>query len=224
MINWLVLNGVILIIAYVLGATPSGYWIGSWFYGIDIREEGSGSTGATNVLRTLGKWPGLAVLIIDILKGVLAIALVRYIYSLPFTQELTIAARIPNILMTKEWMVILVGLMAILGHSKSFWIGFKGGKSVASSLGILLAMSWVVGLGTLTVFILVLSISRIVSLSSISGAVAVSGLMLLLHQPFPYEIFAIAGGIYVIWRHRTNIERILAGKEPRIGEKLSTES
>ncbi|MGB3514503.1 MAG: glycerol-3-phosphate 1-O-acyltransferase PlsY [Microcoleaceae cyanobacterium] len=224
MINWLVLNGVILMIAYVLGATPSGYWIGSWFYGIDIREQGSGSTGATNVLRTLGKWPGFAVLIIDILKGVLAIALVRYIYSLSFAQELTIAARIPNILMAKEWMVFLVGLMAIVGHSKSFWIGFKGGKSVASSLGILLAMSWVVGLGTLTVFILVLATSRIVSLSSISGAVAVSGLMFLSHQPLPYEIFAIAGGIYIIWRHRANIERLLVGKEPRIGQKLSTES
>lgn len=224
MINWLVLNGVILIFAYVLGATPSGYWIGSWFYGIDIREQGSGSTGATNVLRTLGKWPGLAVLIIDILKGVLAIALVRYIYSLPFVQELTIAAGISNILMAKEWMVILVGLMALVGHSKSFWIGFKGGKSVASSLGILLAMSWVVGLGTLTVFILVLAISRIVSLSSISGAVAVSGLMFLSHQPLPYQIFAVAGGLYIILRHRTNIERLLAGKEPRIGQKLSTES
>lgn len=224
MINWLVWNGVILIFAYVLGATPSGYWIGSWFYGIDIREQGSGSTGATNVLRTLGKWPGLAVLIIDILKGVLAIALVRYIYSLPFVQELTIAAGISNILMAKEWMVILVGLMALVGHSKSFWIGFKGGKSVASSLGILLAMSWVVGLGTLTVFILVLAISRIVSLSSISGAVAVSGLMFLSHQPLPYQIFAVAGGLYIILRHRTNIERLLAGKEPRIGQKLSTES
>ncbi|MDJ0553931.1 MAG: glycerol-3-phosphate 1-O-acyltransferase PlsY [Microcoleaceae cyanobacterium MO_207.B10] len=224
MINWLVLNGVILIVAYLLGATPSGYWIGSWFYGIDIREQGSGSTGATNVLRTLGKWPALVVLIVDILKGVLAIALVRYIYSFDFAQGLTIAAGIPDILMAKEWMVILVGLMAIVGHSKSLWIGFKGGKSVASSLGILLAMSWVVGLGTLTVFILVLATSRIVSLSSISGAVAVSGLMLLSNQPLPYEIFAVAAGFYVIWRHRTNIQRIFAGKEPRIGQKLSTES
>lgn len=224
MMNWLVLNGIILIFAYVLGATPSGYWIGSWFYGIDIREQGSGSTGATNVLRTLGKWPGLAVLIIDILKGVSAIALVRYIYSLSLAQELTIAAGITDIFMVKEWMVTLAGLMAVVGHTKSFWIGFKGGKSVASGLGILLAMSWVVGLGTLTVFIIVLASSRIVSLSSICGAIAVSGLMLLSHQPLPYAIFAIAAGIYVIWRHRTNIERLLAGKEPRIGQKLSTES
>ncbi|NER02954.1 MAG: glycerol-3-phosphate 1-O-acyltransferase PlsY [Okeania sp. SIO3C4] len=224
MISWLILNGVILIIAYLLGATPSGYWIGSWFYGIDIREQGSGSTGATNVLRTIGKLPALAVLIIDILKGVLAIALVRYIYSLLFVQNLTITAGIPDVYIAKEWMVILVGLTAIFGHTKSIWIGFKGGKSVASSLGILLAMSWVVGLGTLSVFIVVLAISRIVSLSSIIAAISVSGLMFFTGKPLPYEIFAIAGGMYVIWRHRSNIERLLAGKEPKIGQKLSTES
>ncbi|NEN92158.1 MAG: glycerol-3-phosphate 1-O-acyltransferase PlsY [Okeania sp. SIO3H1] len=224
MISWLILNGVILIIAYLLGATPSGYWIGSWFYGIDIREQGSGSTGATNVLRTIGKWPALAVLIIDILKGVLAIALVRYIYSLLFVQNLTITAGIPDVYIAKEWMVILAGLIAIFGHTKSIWIGFKGGKSVASSLGILLAMSWVVGLGTLSVFAVFLAISRIVSLSSIIAAISVSGLMFFTGQPLPYEIFAVAGGMYVIWRHRSNIERLLDGKEPRIGQKLSTES
>ncbi|NEP07359.1 MAG: glycerol-3-phosphate 1-O-acyltransferase PlsY [Okeania sp. SIO2G4] len=224
MISWLFLNGVILIIAYLLGATPSGYWIGSWFYGIDIREQGSGSTGATNVLRSIGKWPALVVLIIDILKGVLAIALVRYIYSLLFVQNLTIAAGIPDVYIVKEWMVILAGLIAIFGHTKSIWIGFKGGKSVASSLGILLAMSWVVGLGTLSVFAVFLAISRIVSLSSIIAAISVSGLMFFTGQPIPYEIFAITGGMYVIWRHRSNIERLLAGKEPRIGQKLSTES
>ncbi|NEQ78155.1 MAG: glycerol-3-phosphate 1-O-acyltransferase PlsY [Okeania sp. SIO2C9] len=224
MISWLLLNGVILIIAYLLGATPSGYWIGSWFYGIDIREQGSGSTGATNVLRTIGKWPALAVLIIDILKGVLAIALVRYIYSLLFAQNLTITAGIPDVYIAKEWMVILAGLIAIFGHTKSIWIGFKGGKSVASSLGILLAMSWVVGLGTLSIFAVFLAISRIVSLSSIIAAISVSGLMFFTGQPLPYEIFAIAGGMYVILRHRSNIERLLAGKEPRIGQKLSTES
>ncbi len=224
MIGWLVLNGVILIVSYLLGATPSGYWIGSRFYGLDIREAGSGSTGATNVLRTLGKLPAFAVLVIDIAKGALAIALVRYIYSLVFAQNLTIAAGIPDLGIAKEWMVTLAGLMAVIGHTKSVWIGFKGGKSVASTLGILLVMSWVVGLGTLSVFIVLLATSRIVSLSSIIGAVAVSGLMFLTVQPLPYKIFAIAAGIYVIWCHRSNIQRLLAGQEPRIGQKLSTEA
>ncbi|MEB3340224.1 glycerol-3-phosphate 1-O-acyltransferase PlsY [Okeania sp.] len=224
MINWLLLNGLILIIAYLLGATPTGYWLSSWFYGIDIREQGSGSTGATNVLRTLGKLPALIVLVIDILKGVFAIALVRYLYSLIFVQNLTIDAAIPDSYLVKEWMVILAGLIAIVGHTKSIWIGFKGGKSVASSLGILLAMSWIVGLETLGIFVLVISISRIVSLSSMIAAVAVSGLMFVTGQPLPYIIFAIVGGIYVIWRHSSNIERLLAGTEPRVGQKLSTES
>lgn len=221
MISWLLLNGIILIFAYLLGATPSGYWIGSWFYGIDIREQGSGSTGATNILRTLGKLPALVVLVMDILKGVLAIALVRYLYSLVFIKNLTISAGITDIDLAKEWLVALAGLIVIVGHTKSIWIGFKGGKSVASGLGILLAMSWVVGLGTLTIFILVLAISRIVSLSSIITVVAVSGLMFFTGQPMPYELFAIGAGIYVIWRHQTNIQRILGGKEPRIGQKLS---
>ncbi|MCL2926426.1 MAG: glycerol-3-phosphate acyltransferase, partial [Trichodesmium sp. MAG_R04] len=152
----------------------------------------------------------------------LAIALVRYIYSLVFAQNLTIVAGITDINIAKEWMVILTGLIAIVGHTKSIWIGFKGGKSVASSLGILLAMSWVVGLGTLSVFIVVLIISRIVSLSSILAAITVFGLMFLTGQSLPYKIFAIAGGIYVIWRHSSNIERLLAGKEPQIGQNLST--
>jgi glycerol-3-phosphate acyltransferase PlsY len=124
----------------------------------------------------------------------------------------------------QPWMVTLAGLGAAIGHSKSIWIGFKGGKAVATSLGILLAMSWQVGLGTLGVFALVLAISRIVSLSSIVGAIAVSALMYFAGEPLAYQIFAIAGGIFVIWRHRTNIERLLAGTEPRIGQKLSAES
>jgi glycerol-3-phosphate acyltransferase PlsY len=116
------------------------------------------------------------------------------------------------------WMVALAGLAAILGHSKSIWLGFTGGKSVATSLGVLLAMSWQVGLSTLLVFGVVLALSRIVSLSSIAGAVAVSVFMLVLHQPLPYQLFALAGGLYVILRHRSNIERLLAGIEPRLGQ------
>ncbi|MGK7921745.1 MAG: glycerol-3-phosphate 1-O-acyltransferase PlsY [Trichodesmium sp.] len=221
MVSWLLLNVIILIFAYLLGATPSGYWIGSWFYGIDIREQGSGSTGATNILRTIGKLPALVVLVMDILKAVLAIALVRYLYSLVFIENLTITAGVTDINLAKEYIVALAGLAVIIGHTKSIWIGFKGGKSVASGLGILLAMSWVVGLETLAVFIIVLGISRIVSLSSMITVITVSGLMFFTGQPMPYEIFAVGAGIYVIWRHQTNIQRILGGKEPRIGQKLS---
>jgi len=226
MINWLLFNVGLLIVAYLLGSMATGYWVGSWFYGIDIRECGSGSTGATNVLRNIGKFPALIVLTIDILKGVLAIALVRYAYSLDIVRQLATAAEtsdfanLLNAANLQPWMVTLAGLGAAIGHSKSIWIGFKGGKAVATSLGILLAMSWQVGLGTLGVFALVIAISRIVSLSSIAGAIAVSGLMYFAGEPLAYQIFAIAGGIFVIWRHRTNIERLLAGTEPRIGQQI----
>ncbi len=226
-IAWLFFNIGLLIIAYLLGSIPTGYWIASLFYGIDIREKGSGSTGATNVLRNIGKFPALVVLIIDILKGVSAIALVRYLYSLDAVRQLATGTETSDVVSffhpptLLPWMVAFAGLAAAIGHSKSILIGFKGGKAVATSLGILLAISWQVGLGTLGIFGLVLAISRIVSLSSIAGAIAVSALMFFAGEPMAYEIFAIAGGIFVIWRHRTNIERLLAGTEPQIGQKIS---
>lgn len=212
---WLTLGAAILLVAYLLGSIPTGYIAGRLTKGIDIREHGSGSTGATNVLRTLGKGPGLLVLLVDMLKGVLAIALVHWVFKVATT---SIPSSVADLWLA--WMVAASGLAALLGHSKSIWLGFTGGKSVATSLGVLLAMCWQVGVATLGVFGLVLALSRIVSLSSIAGAIAVSLLMLLLDQPLPYQIFAVAGGLYVILRHRSNIQRLFAGTEPRLGQNL----
>ena len=203
----------LLLVAYLLGSFPTGFLAAKLLKGIDIRDQGSGSIGATNVLRTLGKGPAIVVLLVDALKGALAIALANWIY--PFTN---------NESLPLYWLVTLAGLFAIIGHSLPIWLNFKGGKSVATSLGILLAMSWQVGLATLGVFALVVAITRIVSISSISGAIAVSLFMILFKQPLPYLIFAIAAGIYVIWRHRSNIQRIIAGTEPKVGQKLVTET
>jgi acyl phosphate:glycerol-3-phosphate acyltransferase len=218
---WVSLCGVALLVAYLLGSFPTGYIAAKQLKGIDIRQVGSGSTGATNVLRTLGKGPGAFVLLVDCLKGVLAIALVYWLFSFAPIQNLIPST--VDISLWQPWMITLSGLFAILGHSKSIFLGFSGGKSVATSLGILLAMNWQVGLATAGVFALVIAISRIVSLSSISGAIAVPILMLVLHQPLPYILFGFAGGLYVILRHRANIERLLAGVEPKIGQKLATE-
>lgn len=215
---WLALNGLLVLTAYLLGSIPPGYWAGRLLKGIDIREHGSGSTGATNVLRTIGKGPALIVLLVDILKGALAIGVTHGVYGLAGFQSL-LPAGVDGINWL-PWMVTLVGMAALLGHSKSIFLNFTGGKSVSTSLGVLLAMAWVVGLGTLGVFVITLAITRIVSISSIAGAIAVSGLMLLTSQPLPYMLFAIVGGLYVILRHRTNIQRLLAGTEPRLGEKL----
>jgi glycerol-3-phosphate acyltransferase PlsY len=219
MMNWVIFNVSLFLAAYLLGSIPTGYLVGRIFKGIDLRQEGSGSTGATNVLRTLGKGPAIFVLSVDVLKGVGAIALVKWTYYLDFTSKL---APLPILESWLPWMITAAGLLAVVGHSRSIWLGFAGGKSVATSLGVLLAMSWVVGLATLGVFALSLAISRIVSLSSIAGAIAVSGIMYATHQPLPFILFAIAGGIYVIWRHRSNIQRLLDGTEPRIGQKLET--
>lgn len=217
---WLTLGAAILLVAYLLGSIPTGYIAGRLTKGIDIREHGSGSTGATNVLRTLGKGPGILVLLVDMLKGVLAIALVHWVFKVA-TTSIPPTVNADNWL---AWMVAASGLAALLGHSKSIWLGFTGGKSVATSLGVLLAMSWQVGVATLGVFGVVLALSRIVSLSSIAGAIAVSLLMLLLKQPLPYQLFAVAGGLYVILRHRSNIQRLFAGTEPRLGQNLPSQT
>jgi glycerol-3-phosphate acyltransferase PlsY len=217
MAMWAIWGGVLIVAAYSLGAIPTGYWVGR-LKGIDIRQHGSGSTGATNVLRTLGKLPALTVLLVDVLKGVGAIAFARWLYTLP-----AVIASTPdsiNLETWVPWVVTLAGLLAIFGHSKSIWIGFSGGKSVAAGLGVLLAMSWAVGLGALAAFGVTLALFKIVSLGSIVAAIAACILMVLLHQPLPYQLLAIAGGLYVIWRHRSNIQRLIAGTEPRIGQKL----
>lgn len=211
MTTHLLINGALLLAAYLLGSIPIGYLLGRWLKGIDLREVGSGSTGATNVLRTLGKGPALLVLLVDVGKGAGAIALVKWAYSLAELSPLT---------SWQPWVVTLAGLAAIIGHSKSIWLNFKGGKSVAAGLGILLALSWQVGLATIGVFSVVMAISRIVSLSSISGAIAVSVLMILLNQPLAYQLFGLVAGLFVVWRHRSNIQRLLAGTEPQLGQSV----
>ena len=199
-------------VAYLLGSIPTGYLIGRYLKGIDIREHGSGSTGATNVLRSVGKYPAFAVLLIDLLKGSLALALVNVAYTY-----------LSNDLLPTDWHSWLItgaALSAIVGHSKSIWLNFTGGKSVATTLGVLFVMNPAVALGTLATFAMILSVSRIVSLSSICGAIAVNILMLVLNQPTAFSLFAILAGVYVIVRHRTNIQRLVAGSEPKIGQAL----
>jgi glycerol-3-phosphate acyltransferase PlsY len=206
------------VIAYLCGSIPTGYWLGKLLKGIDIREHGSRSTGATNVLRTLGKAPAFVALLIDLLKGVAAVAFVRWLYSQPSVVASTPAAI--DLQTWLPWAITVAALMAILGHSRSIWIQFSGGKSAATGLGVLLGAVWPVGLGVAISFVVVLALSRVVSLSSILAAMVAIVLMLIFHQPIAFLLMAIAGAAYVIFRHRANIRRILIGAEPRIGQSL----
>jgi len=201
--------------AYLLGSIPTGYVIAKAVKGIDIREHGSGNTGATNVMRVVGKAAGIAVLLVDLCKGLLAVLTVQWVLTASY-------ADLPIWLDTVPWWMTGAGLLAILGHSRSIWLNWTGGKSAATGLGILLALYWPAGLGAAAVFAITLSLSRIVSLGSITAALASVILMVVFQQPLPYVLLAIAGSLYVILRHRTNIQRLLEGTEPRLGSRTPT--
>ena len=217
MVFWMA-SGVGLAIAYLFGSTPTGYLAGKLLRGIDIREHGSGSTGATNVLRTLGIWPALAVLVVDVLKGAAAIVFARWFYPWLYTLPTVTPPTTLDLQAWAPWAVCLAGLAVLLGHGRSIWLNFTGGKSAATGLGVLLAMSWPVGLGAATVFSVVLAIFRMVSLGSMLAAMTAIALICGLEQPAPYRLLVIAGSLYVIVRHRANIQRLLAGTEPRLGQ------
>ena len=210
-----------LAVAYLFGSTPTGYLAGKLLKGIDIREHGSRSTGATNVLRTLGKWPALVVLLVDVLKGVAAIVFARWFYPWIITLPSVTPPTAFDLETWLPWAVCLAGLAALLGHGRSIWLNFTGGKSAATGLGVLLAMSWPIGLGAATVFGIVVALSRMVSLGSILAALTAIVLVCVLEQPWPYRLLVMAGGIYVMVRHRANIQRLLAGTEPRLGQSQS---
>ena len=218
MVFWIA-SGAGLAIAYLFGSVPTGYLAGKLFKGIDIREHGSRSTGATNVLRTLGKWPASAVLLVDVLKGVGAIVFARWFYPWLYTLPSVTPPTTLDPQTWVPWAVCLAGLAALMGHGRSIWLNFTGGKSAATGLGVLLAMSWPVGLGAATAFAVVLAVSRIVSLASMLAALTAIVLICGLEQPLPYRLLVIAGGLYVMARHRANIQRLLVGTEPRLGQR-----
>ena len=192
----------ILLISYLLGSFPSGFLYAKNLKGIDLRRVGSGSTGATNVLRNIGKWPALIVFIIDVLKGVIAVKIAYYF-------------------LTDNIFQVLAGLFAITGHIWPIWLKGKGGKAVATGLGMFIALSWAVGLASFGTFLIVISLTQIVSLSSITAALLLPIYMLIYVGTFnhPFTIVSFIVAIIVIWKHRSNIHRILKGEEPKISKK-----
>ena len=191
----------ILFISYLLGSIPTGFIFGKFLKNIDLREIGSGSTGATSVLRNVGKWPALFVFIIDVLKGFISVELA-------------------HIFLKDNYFEVMAGLIAISGHIWPIWLRGKGGKAVATGLGMFLALSFKVGFAALGIFLLILSKFKIVSLASIIAAFFLPILMYinvgLINHPFTIMSFIVS--ILVIWKHRTNIKRLMKGVEPKINK------
>jgi acyl phosphate:glycerol-3-phosphate acyltransferase len=190
------LNAIIIILAYLLGSIPSGLIIGKVFYGKDIREHGSGNLGGTNTFRTLGVKAGLVVSIADVLKG-------------------TLAASLPLLLNADELHMLLVGVFAVIGHMYPVFAGFRGGKAVATSGGVLLAYIPELFLLMLIIFFISLYITKYVSLSSILTGIA-AFIYSLFTQDIPLIVVVAVLASFVIYRHRANIERIRKKTEPKI--------
>ena len=196
---------ILILIAYFLGSIPTAVWIGKYFYQIDVREFGSGNAGATNTFRVLGKKAGIPVLLIDIIKGTLAVALVYF----------TSFERGSNDFISLQ---LGLGVAALLGHIFPVFAGFRGGKGVATILGIVICvLPLASGLGLL-VFLCVLLSTRIVSLSSMLAGVSVPlFLIFILKEQNPILIsFSIAVGVLLIITHRKNIKRLLNKQENKI--------
>ena len=200
----IILNLLILFLGYIFGSFPSGYLVGRIAKGIDIRSLGSGSTGATNVLRHIGKRAAITVFLLDVFKGIISIFLAKYF--------------LPN----DSWQVAM-GLSTLIGHIWPVWLNWRGGKAVATGLGVFLGLSWQVGLATLGVFIAMITLFRIVSLASVSAALSLPLIMFFSFKvssvSVPFMMISLLAMTLVIWRHRDNILRLMKGKEPKIGQK-----
>jgi glycerol-3-phosphate acyltransferase PlsY len=188
----------VLLFGYLLGSIPFGLLITLLTGGGDIRKVGSGNIGATNVLRTGNRWAAVATLICDAGKGALAVLLVRAHYN--------------------DSMAVFAGLGAFLGHLFPVWLGFKGGKGVATFLGVTLALAWPVGLFAAATWIAAAAIWRISSLSALVAAALTPVAMMLLGNPL-YALLTFVMAVLIFVMHRENIARILAGREPRIGAR-----
>ncbi len=196
------LKFIILFLCYLLGSFPTGFLFGKYLRNIDLRKIGSGSTGATNVLRNVGKWPALFVFIIDVLKGFIAV-------------------KISYIFISESLYEVLAGSLAVSGHIWPIWLKGKGGKAVATGLGIFISLSWQVGLASFGIFLLVLTLSKFVSLSSITASFFLPIFMFLYLGKWnhPYFLFSVIVAVLIIGKHKTNITRIIKGTEPKINAK-----
>ena len=208
----------VIILAYLIGSIPFGLVIGKIGYKKDIRRHGSGNLGATNTFRVLGPFAGAIVLILDISKGLLAIGLA----NLLFPETPTLIQHPQNVDPWQSAIVVLAGMAVICGHNWSLYLKFSGGKGVATGAGVLIMLVPTIVLFLLIAWGIMLALTRYVSLSSIVVAAAFPVLMFMFFPDnIPYILFSFVSSFVVIFKHRSNIRRLLAGQENRIGKSIS---
>jgi glycerol-3-phosphate acyltransferase PlsY len=194
-----------IVITYFIGAIPTAYIFGRLLKGIDIREHGSGNVGATNAFRVLGKVPGILVLLIDIVKGIVPTTLIANIFG--FTDPLAL---------------VIIGVVAVAAHNWTVFLNFKGGKGIATSLGVLIGLTiQLPGLRpvlfiVIMTWIIVFLVFGYVSLASLFAAVVLPSCMVLVDAPFVLKVMSIVLCLFIVFRHRSNITRLLQGKENRV--------
>ena len=193
----------VLVLAYLVGAIPFGFIVGRLSRGVDVRQYGSGRTGAANVLRTAGTWASIGVFLGDLAKGAGAVLLARLILG-------------------QEMAAVAAAIAAILGHDWPVYLKFQGGRGVVTSLGGLLALSWPVGLLGLALGVAIIAVFRYVSLGSMLASVLVAAIMALLvalgWQPSEYLIYMVVAAALIVFQHRDNIARLRAGTERKVGQ------
>lgn len=192
---------VVLLVAYLLGSIPFGYLLVRFFRQEDIRTTGSGNIGATNVVRSGAKGLGVVTLLLDLLKALIAVEIAKHVA--PADVNLAITA----------------GVVAVLGHIFPVWLGFRGGKGVASALGVFLALSPMTAAGALVVFLIIAFTTRYVSLASILGAASVPFFAWHFSQSWNLVVGLAVISLLVIIKHHSNISRLLKGSESKFGSK-----
>jgi acyl-phosphate glycerol 3-phosphate acyltransferase len=196
---------ILIVLAYLLGSIPTAVWVSKRFYGIDIREHGSGNAGATNTFRILGTKAGSAVMFVDMLKGFLAVKL-SVLSSLTWYSEPFVNLQVG------------LGLASVVGHIFPIWANFRGGKGIATLFGMILGIQPLVAASLVAVFLCMLMLTRYVSLSSICASIAFPLLILFIFREpeTSYRIFAIATACLVVLTHYKNISRLLNGSESKV--------
>lgn len=198
-----------LIISYLIGSIPTSFLFGKFTKKIDIREFGSGNVGATNAYRTLGKIPGVMVLIIDILKGyVVAGILADLFYKIPFIE------------IDFNWLRVLMGLAAICGHIWTIFLKFKGGKGIATGIGVLLAISPALFIAGVVIWFAAFMPFKYISFASVITIILLPFIAIVLNKPLPIIMLTITTCIIGTYKHMSNIKRLFRGEEHKFGEKI----